>query len=287
MVGPPDAITDRLIPPRQGAGLDYLPLGETDGPLRRAGVLFGGFGRLEPPFELGRRQAGFHVLLWTLGGQGEASDGRSLVRLGPGDLLIAPAGQPHWYRSLQAWRICWLHLAVSPRWRGPPRQDQLVRRSGWLGQVQTAMTALVQEERQALPGRDRARAAQAEILLVAVERELAGLAPDPGGDSPLRGLWRWVAAHPEQDWSLANLAFRVRCSRAQLHRDCRRWHRCAPATLVRRLRLERAADLLATSGLTLDALAPAVGYASGFALSRAFARQYGLAPEAFRRQGRG
>ena len=151
-----------------------------------------------------------------------------------------------------------------------------------MADLRVAMAGLVREAASEWPQGQRLRSALAECLLVALERDLAEIDPAQGDATPLRGLWRWVGDHPGERWSLADLAWRARRSRAQLHRDCRRWYDCSPAAMVARLRLERASALLRDGGLTLDEIADRVGYGSGFALSRAFSRHHGLSPQRYR-----
>lgn len=56
---------------------------------------------------------------------------------------------------------------------------------------------------------------------------------------------------------------------------------------LRAWRLAIAADLVADGALPLDAIAGEVGYGSGFALSTAFRREFGLSPTDYRRLSRG
>jgi len=60
----------------------------------------------------------------------------------------------------------------------------------------------------------------------------------------------------------------------------------SPVALRRRLLLERAAWQLRVAGMTPSAVAPAAGYGSLAAFSRAFSRAYGVAPRAFAASGR-
>ena len=55
-----------------------------------------------------------------------------------------------------------------------------------------------------------------------------------------------------------------------------------PMTYLTEWRLALAADLLRQSDATLNAVARQVGYGSGFALSSAFKRVYGISPQEHR-----
>lgn len=57
------------------------------------------------------------------------------------------------------------------------------------------------------------------------------------------------------------------------------------ATTIRRLRLQRAADRLANSGMEIDVIATRAGYASTDTFGRAFRDAFGQSPAAFRKGG--
>lgn len=93
-----------------------------------------------------------------------------------------------------------------------------------------------------------------------------------------------IHAHPETGWTVAGLARQAAVSRAGLAARFRRAVGEPPLRYLARWRLALARDLLGNAALTLDAIAARVGYASGFALSTAFSREYGLSPRAHRRR---
>jgi transcriptional regulator GlxA family with amidase domain len=61
----------------------------------------------------------------------------------------------------------------------------------------------------------------------------------------------------------------------------------APIAYHRRLRLERAAGLLAAGGRTLAEVAELTGYSDQVALAHAFRKAFGIAPQAWAAQARG
>ncbi|GAA0939561.1 AraC family transcriptional regulator [Nonomuraea longicatena] len=87
---------------------------------------------------------------------------------------------------------------------------------------------------------------------------------------------------PANDWTLARVAAEVGVSRATLAECFRDAVGTPPMTYLTEWRLALAADLLRQSDATLNAVARQVGYGSGFALSSAFKRVYGISPQAHR-----
>ncbi|MCF2526593.1 AraC family transcriptional regulator [Yinghuangia soli] len=87
---------------------------------------------------------------------------------------------------------------------------------------------------------------------------------------------------PAEDWTLARLAAAIGVSRATLAECFRTAVGTPPMTYLTEWRMALAADLLRQSDATLNAVARQVGYGSGFALSSAFKRVYGISPQEHR-----
>lgn len=103
-------------------------------------------------------------------------------------------------------------------------------------------------------------------------------------DHPVAGeALRLFHEEPGKDWTLAEVAASIGVSRATLAQSFRRTVGTPPMTYLTEWRLALAADLLRESDAKLDAVARKVGYGSGFALSTAFKRTYGISPTEHRR----
>lgn len=106
-----------------------------------------------------------------------------------------------------------------------------------------------------------------------------------------------VAQHTAKDplapaiaWARANLAKadpesvarRAGLSPRTFHRRCLAHLSTTPAKLLDKLRVERARDLLASRELPLKTLAASCGFSSTACMNRAFERELGMAPRAYR-----
>jgi AraC-like DNA-binding protein len=85
---------------------------------------------------------------------------------------------------------------------------------------------------------------------------------------------------------VTTLAARVGVSRATLARRFEAEVGRAPGEYVSALRMDLAARRLRTTDDTVGTVARAVGYRSEYAFNRAFAREYGTPPGAYRRERR-
>jgi AraC family transcriptional regulator of adaptative response / methylphosphotriester-DNA alkyltransferase methyltransferase len=93
---------------------------------------------------------------------------------------------------------------------------------------------------------------------------------------------RIVADEYADDLELDEIARRVASSRRQLQRVFAEVGRTTFRSYLARVRMNRAADMLATSGVTVREVAARVGYRQPAQFAKAFRRHVGQAPAAYR-----
>lgn len=93
-----------------------------------------------------------------------------------------------------------------------------------------------------------------------------------------------LQAEPARSFTVPELAKLAGASRASFVRLFQAATGSSPQRWLRARRLEQAARLLLSSDERLSVIASRVGYTSEFSLSRAFKRQYGVAPAHYREQ---
>ena len=146
------------------------------------------------------------------------------------------------------------------------------------------------EIRRAAPGQQAVLDRLLDLLLLTTLREwfeLPDVVPPPWyravGDPVVGAALRLVHDQPGHQWTVAALAASVGVSRATLARRFTDLVGEPPMTYLTSWRLSLAADLLRNTDDTVDAIARRVGYASGYGLSVAFTREYGIRPRDHRR----
>ena len=97
---------------------------------------------------------------------------------------------------------------------------------------------------------------------------------------------RWMAAHLDRPIELTDVARALGCSERTLARHFVATTGLSPLRFVRRLRLETAARLLATTALAVAEVATLAGYDDERAFRRAFLAHFGKTPIAHRRAHR-
>ena len=131
-----------------------------------------------------------------------------------------------------------------------------------------------------------------ELLIVQALRSwLLGSAHPPGwargiGHETVRRALQAMYQDPGRDWSLSALAEIAGQSRSSFAVSFREAMDETPFNHLRRLRIHLAAARLHHSRSSVAAIAADLGYASNYALARAFRQQTGLTATAFRRKAR-
>lgn len=162
--------------------------------------------------------------------------------------------------------------------------------SSWIDPV---FELIRNEAAQAAPGSQAVFTRLADVLLVqAIRAHIAdvvrcggaeqGQPPDPRIEQAA-ALIRDQLARP---WTLQALAREVGMSRTSFTTNFRAATGESPMRHLARVRLTRAAGYLLADDLSIDAIAKRTGYASNASLSKAFRREYGSSPGAYRASAR-
>jgi AraC-like DNA-binding protein len=100
----------------------------------------------------------------------------------------------------------------------------------------------------------------------------------------LSALWTRFTSNLADHWTLARLSREAGYSREHLRRLCRRQLGRSPMHQVTYLRMRRAAQLLASTEKTIEAIAREIGYHNPFVFSNAFTKWTGIRPSDYRRK---
>ncbi len=245
-----------------------VPLGHLGcAALREAGVMSLGIDDRAPGSAWGENLSPTHLLFFIVAGAIEMVD--LPAGAGAGQCLYTPASIPKNYRaSTEAVRAVYLHFRAPP-WPGAGETPQVFSAPG-AARLDGICEALLEETPARSVAAESACRRWAELLLIYLKRQL----PAAGAEETvlrqrLDAVWQRVGAALAEPWTVARLAILAHMSEGHFHRQVRRLYGQRPMAIVRRLRLERAADLLRTTCRTLDDIAAEVGYATGYALSNA------------------
>lgn len=152
------------------------------------------------------------------------------------------------------------------------------------------LAAGVHITKSAAPGAASTLAKLAELVLVeALRRHVAALPPDARGwiaalrDAPIGCALGLLHQQPERPWSVAQLAREVAMSRSLLAQRFSETVGESPMQYLRGRRLALAAGALRNGREAISRVAERSGYETEAAFSRAFKREFGVSPSAWRR----
>jgi AraC-like DNA-binding protein len=159
--------------------------------------------------------------------------------------------------------------------------------AGWLSQFPRQV---LDESRMGRVGSETMLTRMAELMFIeVVRRHVEQLSPQNSGwlaglkDPVVGPALSQLHEHPTHPWTLAELARRIASSRTVLAERFTQLVGVPPMLYLRRWRLQLAAEQLARGSAKVAAVGAQVGYESEAAFSRAFMRETGLSPAAWRR----
>ena len=270
-------------------------------------VWLAGYSRLKTRYRIARRFADVHCFLLTLGGEGEVQVGDRRERLQVGEWALIPAGEPLCYR-LPETRLPETQLAASPLSESPLLTGQQPAEDGswdlvWLLlHKDSPWDAFASHPRLGCTSQQGTLLRTIENLYAEQERHqdplLSALLVEQlgfylrrllqKGEGQRRGerlalrLELLLKEALAESWDIARMAGALHLSERQLHRLCQQHFALAPMALLQRLRLQRAALLLASRADPVKQLAEQCGFKNEYHFSTAFKRHHGLAPSHYR-----
>ncbi|MEU4602382.1 AraC family transcriptional regulator [Kribbella sp. NPDC023972] len=260
--------------------------------------------------------ATFHLVLqgssWLL-----LPDGSAPVAMGPGDAVLLPRGLEHslvdhpespvveFDPSVEVYEqgsgarsllLCGTYLLdrdrPHPMLSKLPEVMHLPADPGRHRTLHTAIGILGEELDANRPGAAAVVPALVDALLVLILRAWLEdrSCPTESGwsraltDSAVARSLELIHAEPGATWTVADLASDVGLSRAAFARRFTEAVGEPPLTYLSRWRMTTAARLLRDHDRPLATVAKEIGYTSEFAFAKAFKRDFGIAPGAYRKQ---
>jgi len=212
---------------------------------------------------------------------------RRIASVCSGAFALAAAGLLDGREATTHWRVCDQLQALRPQAR--VQRERIYVHDGpvWTSAGVTTgielALALVEDDLGHAVSMAIARTLALPMLRGGEEPQLSqALRAQATASHRLRELVAWVGTHLQEDLSVEALAGRVQMSPRHFARAFAAEAGCTPARFVEQARVASAAQLLRRTRWTQDRIASRSGFGSVDALQRAFARQHGLTPQAYR-----
>lgn len=212
---------------------------------------------------------------------------RRIASVCTGAFALAAAGLLDGREATTHWRACDQLQALRPQVR--VRRERIYVHDGpvWTSAGVTTgielALALVEDDLGHAVSMEIARTLALPMLRGGEQPQLSqALEAQAAASHRLRDLLAWIGTHLQDDLSVEALAGRVQLSPRHFARAFAAETGSTPARFVEQARVAAAAQLLRQTRWTQDRIASRSGFRSVDALQRAFARQHGVTPHAYR-----
>jgi len=241
------------------------------------------------PFQVARKDPGWHVLMVSLAGRGRVSSDERTHHLARGEAAVMPAHTPHVYQTGDHhWRYLLFALRDRERWSWIRDHPVEKKPAPLFKELEAAVEGYAGEAIRADENSESALAHYSELIALNVVRTL-----EPGLNrtannrrEQLLALWNHVNGNLREKWRVADLAAALHVSPQHFYVIASREMGVRPMQMVTKLRIERAAEMLRIDEMPVKTIADIVGYRDPFTFSAAFKRNVGMSPRAFRTQSR-
>lgn len=241
-----------------------------------------------------------HELVLIIDGQGDLVVGREVTRFGPGDLLFIRPFVPHEYRLRSATTDHMaIHFDLAPRF--PSHPDAPPMRAPYEVRLEDGLEIA---SRVAIPLSDRrlftfaslvsewgahnrlgtlrAEALLMELVVSLIRTTAASPDPATAGDARIARVVEFMAAHQGDPLTVGALAAHVGMAETSFKRLFGDTAGTSPGSYQRRLRMQRARELLLDRTLPVKAVALQTGFRDPNHFSRAFHLAVGEWPTGYR-----
>lgn len=246
-----------------------------------------GITECHPGYLLERSAPRFHLLIYTVEGQGQVFDPTFFSVFGPGQLLIVPASIPFgYYPKSETWRFMWYHLPDNHTWAFLRKPSFTIRRTVLTHAMREATEGFVRESRGRTESHEHASTLLIQLAGIYIRRELGegDHTIDVETENRLDYLHSLINEDLARPWTVQEMAKTIGVSCSHLHRMTLKQFNSSPMKLVTRMRMERAQELLIIRNAPQGMIGEMVGYKNEFAFLVAFKRFSGVTPGEFRKR---
>ncbi|MER2492390.1 helix-turn-helix transcriptional regulator [Catenovulum sediminis] len=232
-----------------------------------------------------------HLIVLTVKGRGVwHADEPILEHINVGDILYVPAGSQFNYTAcaLHGWQTVWFILPTGGFWQTFPEHIKLIpasklRYQDLALQCTQILQNMLQERFSDDPLTQQMHQTYAQQLFILLKRQLQQLngAVDLNVKR-IQSLFRKIALHPEEKWTVERMCQQCNYSRAHLFRLCQQTFACSPLQKLTKIRMQKAQLLLKTTQLPIQQIADSVGYDNAFNFSTRFKQSMNISPSQYR-----
>ena len=205
------------------------------GSLNRLGIASAGSGEVYSPYRLSYIDPNFHLVFYSISGEGNFETEELNGKLKPGQIFFSPAHKRHHYWTDSRYEMLWFHLEDNEQWSFLRGTDSFQKPAEWLKQLIAASEGYLEELTSTAIDSSQATDHYGDLIGTYLYRELRTNETYSEQQArrmldELRGL---VHQNLKHDWKVEELAHAAHVSPVQLNRIMSRFYSMTPIGMVR------------------------------------------------------
>ncbi len=241
------------------------------------GIICAGMSSHRPTLDICRPNFDQHSAYFCISGECKYLTPKGEGKLCPGEVWIVPAMYPHRYWVEDVWTYVWVHFYDKGYWQTFTEKGETKMVSHRINQLEYVAKGMLEyaecwNDQEVMEG-------WVKMLVMLLRLEL--MEPNDRLNrlkTTLGKAWREVYMNPGKAWRTEELADFAHMSLTHFNRNMNQVYNISARGMITQIRLEKAINLMRKTNYTLDRIAEMTGYSTGFALSKAFQRVYGVSP---------
>ncbi|MCE2569926.1 AraC family transcriptional regulator [Motilimonas eburnea] len=250
--------------------------------LQDQGIILCGTSLAREHFLVRRTRPNFHVLLYSIKGQGKMLTPNAEMVIEADTLTLLPAGSVNGFQlDSDEWQVAWLILENNEQWQGLANGEPKVSYCEHAQGIFHAMNMYFSEAK--LSGDQSGLAVNClDMLMQLTHKSLFKQGQQSGIEIKLRHLFNQVEQQLHRPWSVAELAEQLHYSEPHFFRLCLQYLGMSPKQYLLQLKMARAKHLLVTQRWAVGQVALALGYSDVANFSNRFKKHFGESPSQMR-----
>jgi len=246
------------------------------------GIQLAGISELTGNYVMNRKNPSFIIVLCVLEGEGGFCRDNQIHPLKAGDIYMEMADSHQFYWAVTNWKILWFHLEKDI-WESLCRSNRTLYLPDQIISLHKIAETYIRES---LSGSASIRYNLGELLYGMIKRITTHSLQEKGENRErriTREIRQSVNEDPGHSWTIDELAYRAGVTPSYLYKITAKSEGITPMDIVRMERINLACRLLIQSDYPLKFIADRIGYTTPYAFSKAFRKEKGISPGAFRR----
>ncbi len=259
---------------------------DIEGSMRRLGIRSAGMGEVYCPYRLAYTEPDFHLVFYSISGEGRFETEDICDELKPGHIFFSPARKWHHYWTDSRYEMLWFHLDDNDQWSFLRDSPSFQKPAEWFRQIMSATQEYLNELTSSAIDASQAVDQFGNLIGTYLNRELRTneTFSEQQARHILDKLRRLVHQNLNYEWKVEDLAKVAHLSPIHLNRIMSKYYKTTPIGMVRELRMQFAADMLLHTNFPLKLVAERLGYNTPFSFSKAFKKYTGISPGLYRKE---